>query len=57
LLAWFGFLGVVEDGSEEPTFSYRVRYNMEKLLTPIRRGLASFCIHPAFRRALSTLAT
>jgi len=54
LLAWFGFLGVIEDGTDEPRFSYQVRYNMEKLLTPIRRGTARFCIHAAFRRALST---
>jgi hypothetical protein len=33
-----------------------VRYNIEKLLTPISRGRASFVIHPAFRKALQTQA-
>jgi hypothetical protein len=53
LLLWFGFLGVRDHGSETPTYSYQVRYNIEKLRTPIRRGRASYVIHPAFHRALS----
>jgi hypothetical protein len=54
LLVWFGFLGVTEHGEEDPRYSYQVRYNVEKLLTPIRRGTAEFTVHPAYRRALSS---
>ena len=52
VLTWYGFLGILENGHEDPTFAYQIRYNVEKLLAPIRRGKASFVIHPAFRRAL-----
>jgi len=52
LLIWFGFLGVQELGQDEPTYSYQVRYNVEKLLTVIERGRATYVIHPTFRRAL-----
>jgi hypothetical protein len=53
MLVWFGFLGVVEQGRDEPQFAYQVRYNVDKLLAPIRRRAASFVVHPAFHRALS----
>jgi hypothetical protein len=56
LLLWFGFLGIQESGQDDATYSYQVRYNIEKLLTPISRGRASFVIHPAFRKALQTQA-
>jgi hypothetical protein len=54
LLVWFGFLGIQEFGQHEPQFSYEVRYNVEKLLTSVERGRASFVIHPAFHAALQT---
>jgi hypothetical protein len=54
VLLWFGFLGVHEFDAEEPVYAYQVRYNIEKLLTPVRRGRADFVIHPAFRKALSS---
>lgn len=53
LLAWFGFLGVRE-GNDDARFSYQMRYNLAKLLEPVRRGRGHFVIHPAFRRALET---
>ena len=53
LLVWFGFLGVQEVKSNEPKFSYEVRYNIPKLLAPVEQGRATFVVHPAFRRALS----
>jgi hypothetical protein len=52
LLVWFGFLGVKEAWREEPEFSYQVRYNVAKLLAPVKQGRAVFVVHPAFRRAL-----
>ncbi len=52
LFTWFGFLGVQEKGQEEPRFAYQERYNVAKLLTPIRLGRSVFVVHPAFRRAL-----
>lgn len=52
LLAWFGFLGVQEGAMYDPTYSYNVRYNLEKLLWPIKSGHGRFVIHPAFRSAL-----
>jgi hypothetical protein len=51
-LVWFGFLGVAESALAEPEFAYQVRYNIEKLLTPVRRGRGQYVIHPAFRQAL-----
>ena len=54
LLVWFGVLGVLERGQEEPRFSYQVRYNVKKLVEPVRRGRATFVIHPAFRSALGS---
>lgn len=53
LLAWFGFLGVVEDGKDDPLFSYQMRYNIDKLLAPIDLGRGAFSVHPAFHRALA----
>jgi hypothetical protein len=55
LLVWFGFLGVLETDQEDARFSYQEAYNVEKLLTAVRRGNAAFVIHPAFRTALSIL--
>lgn len=52
LIVWFGFMGVLSDGQENPTFMYQARQNLEKLLAPIKQGRAVFVIHPAFRRAL-----
>jgi hypothetical protein len=52
ILLWFGFLGVRNAGAKDPVFAYQVRYNIEKLRTPIRRGQAQYEIHPAYRRAL-----
>lgn len=52
LLVWFGFLGVKEPRQLEPRFSYEVRYNVAKLLAPVKENKAVFVIHPAFRRAL-----
>jgi len=46
VLLWFGFLGVRQEGAE-PVFAYQVRYNIEKLRTPIRRGRAQYQVHPA----------
>jgi len=54
VLVWFGFLGVQIDGHDEPEYSYQVRYNVDKLLAPIRSGRARFTVHPAFHQALST---
>lgn len=53
LLVWFGFLGVVESGKGSAVYAYQARYNVEKVMAPIRLGRASFCIHPAFRSALA----
>lgn len=52
LLVWFGFLGVHDSNSEAPVFAYEMRYNLDKVLAPIRRGSGIFVIHPAFWRAL-----
>jgi hypothetical protein len=52
LLVWFGILGVQEMRQSDPRFSYEVRYNVGKLLTPISQGKGFFVVHPAFRRAL-----
>jgi len=54
LLLWFGFLGVQEYDQDDLTYSYQVRYNVEKLRAPIARGKASYAIHPAFHKALQT---
>ena len=52
LLLWFGFLGVLTGSDEEPQFAYQIRYNIPKLVAPIRAGSATYVIHPAFRSAL-----
>jgi len=52
ILVWFGFLGVQEESRDEPVFAYQQRYNVEKLLVPIRRGQAFFVVHPAFHPSL-----
>jgi hypothetical protein len=56
LLTWFGFLGVEEGKQAEAHFSYEVRYNVAKLLAPVKHGRAIFVVHPAFRRALDCTA-
>lgn len=55
LLVWFGFLGIHEFEQDEPIYAYQVRYNLEKLITLVERGRATFVIHPAFRRALVSI--
>ena len=52
LLLWFGFLGVQTSSHEEPQFAYEIRYNVPKLVAPIKAGFGSYVIHPAFRSAL-----
>lgn len=52
LLCWFGFLGVKRLDSEETKYSYQVKYNISKLLAPIKSGMAFFEIHPAYHKAL-----
>ncbi len=49
LLLWFGFVGLHVYPDEE-RYSYQYQHNIAKM----RHGLASFsyCIHPAFRKAL-----
>ena len=53
-LLWFGFLGVLDRGTE--TYSYTVAYNMlkiEVLKKEPQFGTTTFCVHPAFHQALS----
>lgn len=52
VLVWFGFLGTTPLGRDEPVYAYQARYNVEKLMSPIRSGKADFILHPAFRKAL-----
>lgn len=52
LLLWFGFLGIEDVKSGKQTYSYQVRYNIEKLRTPVRRAHARYVVHPAFHAAL-----
>ena len=52
LIVWFGFLGIQNDGQEDPKFSYQSRQNLEKMLSPVKQGHATFVVHPAFRKAL-----
>jgi len=52
LLCWYGFLGVQKINSDEMRYAYQIRYDMAKLLQPIKKGEACFVIHPAFRSAL-----
>jgi hypothetical protein len=51
LLLWFGFLGIHVYPDEE-RYAYQYQHNLRKM----RSGLSSFsyCVHPAFRRALSS---
>jgi hypothetical protein len=53
LLLWFGFLGLHVYPDEE-RYAYQYQHNLQKM----RSGSASFsyCIHPAFRRALGSAA-
>lgn len=56
ILTWFGFLGTTPVGRDEAVYAYNARYNVEKLMAPIRAGRAEFIVHPAFRRALNIQA-
>ena len=55
LLAWFGFLGVQSDSNAAARYAYQMRYDMQKLMTPIKRGASVFVVHPAFRQALECI--
>jgi len=52
LLLWFGFIGLHVYPDEE-RYAYHFQHNIQKM----RSGLSSFtyCIHPAFRRALGCM--
>jgi hypothetical protein len=52
LLCWYGFLGVQKNGTTDTKYSFQIRYDMPKLLHPIKKDNAHFVIHPAFRSAL-----
>ena len=52
LLVWFGFLGVLSPERGEAEYAYEVRYNVRRLLHPMKNGTALFSIHPGFRSAL-----
>jgi hypothetical protein len=52
LLCWYGFLGVQKTRDAEARYSYQIRYDMSKLLHPVKRESGHFIIHPAFRSAL-----
>lgn len=56
LLVWFGFLGVQDKDSDRPKFAYEVRYNIDKLLTPISHPNCYLVVHPAFHRALECIS-
>jgi hypothetical protein len=51
LLLWFGFLGISVYPDEE-RYAYQYQHNLQKM----RSGPTTFryCVHPAFRRALSS---
>jgi hypothetical protein len=49
LLLWFGFFGIHIFPDEE-RYSYQFEHNLQKMTTGIEHF--TFCIHPAFRRAL-----
>jgi hypothetical protein len=57
LLVWFGFLGIKAPGDDEAQYSFQVRYNLNKLLSLLRKDDAQVVIHPAFRSALGTERT
>lgn len=52
MLVWFGFLGVAVDVDEPATFAHQARYNVQKLLAPIRSGRGALVVHSAFHQAL-----
>lgn len=52
LLLWFGFLGV-RSPKGEPKYSYEVRHNVSRLKSLVDRDVATYVVHPGFRRALS----
>jgi len=51
-LAWFGVLGVKLVDEERETYAHEMRYDMAKLLSPLRSGRGQLVVHPAFRTAL-----
>jgi hypothetical protein len=51
LLLWFGFLGLYVYPDEE-RYSYKYQHNVQKMSSGIANP--TYCIHPAFRRALGT---
>lgn len=52
LLCWYGFFGVKVSGKEDIQYSYNVRYDMNRLMHPIKKNNGELVIHPAFRLAL-----
>ena len=52
LLVWFGFLGVEDFVADEKRFSHNVRYDIPRLLMPIKRGEGAFVVHHAYHAAL-----
>ena len=52
ILLWFGFLGVLGQGHEEPRFSYHVRHNVTKLVAWGEQQGSRYVVHPAFHSAL-----
>ena len=51
-LIWFGFLGMLNESDDEPQFAYNMRYNLAKIETMLKRGMAQLVVHPAFRMSL-----
>lgn len=54
LLLWFGFLGIFIYPDEE-RYSYQFEHNLQKMRSGISEHI--YCIHPAFRKALSCVLT
>lgn len=52
LLCWYGFFGVKGVGQEDTIYSFNVRYDMNRLMYPVRKNIGDLVIHPAFRHAL-----
>ncbi|MGO9087614.1 MAG: P-loop ATPase, Sll1717 family [Candidatus Sulfotelmatobacter sp.] len=51
LLLWFGFLGIYV-GDDDERYSYQFEHNPSRMQANLRDF--SYCVHPAFRRALGT---
>jgi hypothetical protein len=56
LLLWFGFLGARITDVGDDQYSYRVRYNVRRLLQAADSEKGWFVVHPAFRPALGIAA-